>query len=152
MHSAATIRWLDLSATARPCCARGREPDLHEHATATLIAELIERHDRDQFEVIAISFGPDDGSAMRRRLVEAFDAVHDVRTTSDHETARLISKLGIDIAIDLKGLTQHARPQIFAHRPAPIQVSYLGYPGTLGADFIDYVLADATVLPFAPLA
>jgi protein O-GlcNAc transferase len=81
--------------------------DIRAHAIATLIAELIERHDRNRFEVIAISYGPDDGSAMRRRLVEAFDAVHDVRTTSDHETARLISKLGIDIAIDLTGLTQH---------------------------------------------
>ena len=122
--------------------------DFHQHATASLMAELFERHDRARFEVTAIAFGPDDGSDMRARLVRAFDQFHDVRSKADLEVAQLMSGLGIDIAVDLKGHTRHARPGILAHRPAPVQASYLGYPGTTGAGFIDYVIADKTVLPF----
>jgi protein O-GlcNAc transferase len=123
--------------------------DFHVHATAFLIAELIERHDRARFEVHAMSFGRDDGSDMRRRLVGAFDRFHDVRALGDEAVAKLIKELEIDIAIDLKGYTLDARPDILRYRPAPIQASYLGFPGTMGGDFIDYIIADATVLPFS---
>jgi protein O-GlcNAc transferase len=122
--------------------------DFHEHATSHLIAELFERHDRKRFELFGISLGPDDGSEIRRRVVEALDHFHDVRAHDDREVASLLRELEIDIAVDLKGHTKGERFGIFAHRPAPIQVSYLGFPGTTGADFIDYVIADEIVLPF----
>ena len=122
--------------------------DFHRHATAFLMAQLFELHDRSRFEVLGVSFGPDDGSDMRARLVAGFDRFHDVGSRSDYEVARLLNEQEVDIAIDLKGLTLDCRPGILAPRPAPIQVSYLGYPGTTGADFIDYVIADPIVLPF----
>ncbi|MGC1577386.1 MAG: tetratricopeptide repeat protein, partial [Beijerinckiaceae bacterium] len=122
--------------------------DFHGHATSYLIAELFERQDRKRFELFGISFGADDGGEMRRRLAEAFDHFHDVRGRDDLEVAKLLNELEIDIIVDLKGYTQNSRFGIFAHRPAPIQVSYLGFPGTTGADFIDYVIADEIVLPF----
>jgi protein O-GlcNAc transferase len=122
--------------------------DFYQHATSYLMAELFERHDRKRFEPFGISFGIDDGSEMRARVVKAFDHFHDVRGLDDAKVAKLLSELEIDIAIDLKGHTRDDRFGIFAHRPAPIQVSYLGYPGTTGADFIDYVIADEIVLPF----
>ena len=122
--------------------------DFREHATAYLLAELIELHDRARFELIGVSFGADDGSDIRRRMAESFDAFHDVRAQSDREIAAMLRELEVDIAVDLKGHTQDSRPEILAHRPAPIQVGYLGYPGTIGADFLDYVLADETVAPF----
>jgi protein O-GlcNAc transferase len=121
--------------------------DFCSHATMALAAGLFERHDRDRFEVVGISFGPDDGSTMRRRAEAAFDQFHDVRSQTDDDICALMLKLGIDIAVDLKGYTEGARPGILARRPAPIQVSYLGYPGTMGAEFIDYILADRFVLP-----
>ncbi len=121
--------------------------DFHEHATAYLMAELFERHDRARFEVLGVSFGPADQSALRRRLVSAFDQFHDVRAKGDREVAALLNEQQVDIAVDLKGFTTGCRPEILAHRPAPIQVNYLGYPGTMGADFIDYVIADKIVLP-----
>jgi protein O-GlcNAc transferase len=122
--------------------------DFHRHATAYLMAELFERHDRSRFEIIGISFGVDDRSEIRKRLVEAFDQFHDVSRRSDEEAAKLLYDLQVDIAVDLKGYTQDSRPGILAHRPVPIQVSYLGYPGTLGAEFIDYIVADKIVVPF----
>ncbi len=121
--------------------------DFHTHPTAQLMAELFERHDRAQFEVSAYAFGPDDDSAMRHRLVKAFDTFEDVRHLSDLAVARLIRAREIDIAVDLNGHTQDARPGIFSHRPAPVQVNYLVYPGTTGARFMDYILADRIVLP-----
>src|SRR6516165_4867740 len=136
------------------CARRGRirlaylSADFHTHATAYLIAELIELHDRARFEVMGVSFGCDDASAMRSRLVEGFEAFHDARTMGDREAAALVHGLDIDIAVDLKGHTQGARPELFAGRAAPIQANYLGYPGTMGADFIDYVIADPITLPF----
>jgi protein O-GlcNAc transferase len=120
----------------------------HMHPTAYLTAELIELHDRSRFEVLGISLGPDDRSDIRARLARAFDQFHDVRYKGDREVAALLNDLQIDIAVDRSGYIANARPGIFAARPAPIQVNYLGYPGTLGADFYDYILADATVLPF----
>ena len=116
--------------------------DFHEHATAYLIAELFELHDRARFELIGVSFGPDDGSEIRARLVASFDAFHDVRDRSDREIAALLRELEVDIAVDLKGHTAGLPSRILAYRPAPIQVGYLGYPGTIGADFLDYILAD----------
>ena len=122
--------------------------DFHEHATAYLAAELFERHDRSRFEIIGVSFGVDDKSEMRKRLVAAFDQFHDVRRRRDEEVAKLLHDLQVDIAVDLKGYTQDMRCSIFAHRPAPIQASFLGFPGTMGAEFIDYIIADKTVAPF----
>jgi protein O-GlcNAc transferase len=121
--------------------------DFHEHATASLLAGLIECHDRASFEIIGISYGIDDRSESRARLVTAFDQFHDVRLKNDLEVAELLSALEVDIAVDLKGYTRGARPGILSHRPCPIQVNYLGYPGTMGALFIDYIIADDTVLP-----
>jgi predicted O-linked N-acetylglucosamine transferase (SPINDLY family) len=123
-------------------------PDFHNHATAYLMAELFERHDRRRFDVIGISFGPDDGGEMRARLVNAFDEFHDVRRKSDQEVADFLRASNIHIAIDLNGHMQNSRPGIFSRRPCPVQVSYLGYPGTMGADFMDYVIADPIVAPF----
>jgi protein O-GlcNAc transferase len=122
-------------------------PDLRSHAMAFLTAEMFEQHDRSRFEIIGVSFGVDDRSATRKRLVAAFDEFHDVRRKSDKEIAKLLNDRHFDIAVDLAGHTLDSRPGIFAHRPAPIQVSYLGFPGTMGADFIDYIIADAMVLP-----
>jgi protein O-GlcNAc transferase len=122
--------------------------DFRRHAVAYLVAELFERHDRTQFEVFGVSFGADDGSDMRTRIMAGFDRFFDVRTQGERDVARLINDLQVDIAIDLNGHTQDERLGILALRPAPIQVNYLGYPGTSGADFIDYIIADATVLPF----
>jgi protein O-GlcNAc transferase len=122
--------------------------DFQEHATAFLTAELFELHDRSRFEVLALSYGSDDGSDMRRRLVAAFDEFHDVSNKSDYEVALMLHEQGVDIAIDLKGHTQDGRLGIFQYRPCPVQITYLGYPGTLGADFIDYVIADQVVAPF----
>jgi len=121
--------------------------DFHGHATAVLMAELFERHDRSKFEVSAIAFGPDDGSPMRARLRSAFDHFDDVRGMSDLEVAKLLRAREIDIAVDLNGHTMDARPGIFAHRPAPVQVNYLVYPGTTGASYMDVILADRIVLP-----
>ncbi|GAC1494731.1 MAG: tetratricopeptide repeat protein [Bradyrhizobium sp.] len=121
--------------------------DFHQHATARLMAELFEHHDRHRFEVFGYSYGPDDDSAMRARLAGGFDRFVDIRARSHREAARLIHADNIDILIDLKGYTHHARPAISAYRPAPVQVSYLGYPATMGADFIDYIIVDPFVVP-----
>ncbi|HEX9588577.1 MAG TPA: tetratricopeptide repeat protein [Bradyrhizobium sp.] len=121
--------------------------DLHQHATAQLMAELFECHDRDRFEVFAYSYGPDDDSPMRARLAAAFDRFVDIRARSHRKAADLIHADQVDILVDLKGYTHHARPAISAYRPAPVQVSYLGYPATMGADFIDYIIVDPFVVP-----
>jgi protein O-GlcNAc transferase len=121
--------------------------DFHQHATALLMAGLFEQHDRDRFEITAISFGPEDSGPMRQRLQKTFDRFVDVRNESDAQVASLMQSLEIDIAVDLMGYTGDSRPAILARRPAPIQVSYIGYPGTMGLEQIDYLLADPTVLP-----
>lgn len=121
--------------------------DFHEHATAVLIAELIERHDRDRFEIVGCSYGADDGGPLRQRLIAGFDRFLDLSALTDEAAARLIHEAGIDILVDLKGHTQNARPGIAAHRPAPVQAQWLGYPGTLGSTAIDYVIADPVVVP-----
>ncbi|HEY0725965.1 MAG TPA: tetratricopeptide repeat protein, partial [Pyrinomonadaceae bacterium] len=121
--------------------------DLRDHAAAYLLAGLIEQHDRSRFETIAISFGADPGSKMQARLKSAFERFIDVSDKSDVEIANLLRALEIDIAVDLMGFTTRSRAGIFALRPAPVQVNYLGYPATMGADYIDYIFADHFVLP-----
>ena len=121
--------------------------DFHNHATTCLMAELFEMHDRNRFELIAFSFGPDQRDDMFKRVFAAFDQFHDVRNMDDKNIARLARTLAIDIAVDLKGYTRDSRVGIFSYRAAPIQVSYLGYPGTMGASYIDYVIADKTLIP-----
>jgi protein O-GlcNAc transferase len=121
--------------------------DFRQHAMAYVMAELFELHDRRHFEVIGLSYGPDDKSAMRKRLEGAFDRFLDLRCSSADEIARKIWSLDIDIAIDLNGYTALARPGILAPRPAPVQCHYLGFPGTLGSDFIDYLIVDPVVAP-----
>jgi predicted O-linked N-acetylglucosamine transferase (SPINDLY family) len=111
------------------------------------MVELFERHDRSRFEVCAFAFGPDDNSVLRHRLVKAFDSFQDVRRLSDLEIAQLLKAREIDIAVDLNGHTHDARPGIFSHRPAPVQVNYLVYPGTTGANYMDTIIADRIVLP-----
>jgi predicted O-linked N-acetylglucosamine transferase (SPINDLY family) len=111
------------------------------------MAELFERHDKSKFELIAFSFGPETNDEMQIRVSQAFDHFINVASLSDLEVALLSRELGIDIAIDLKGVTQDYRLSIFSYRAAPIQVSYLGYPGTLGVDYIDYLIADKTLIP-----
>ena len=122
------------------------------HATSFLIAELLELHERGEFEIYGVSFGPDDESPVRRRMIAACDHFADVRDKSDLEIARWLREQEIDIAVDLKGYTAFGRSGILAYRPAPIQVNYLGYPGTLGARFADYIIADEFLIPEAERA
>jgi predicted O-linked N-acetylglucosamine transferase (SPINDLY family) len=121
--------------------------DFHDHATAYLIAELIERHDRDRFEIHGYSYGPDPGGDIRARLVSAFDRFTDLDALSHRDAAARIRADAIDILVDLKGHTHRARPKILAFRPAPVQINYLGFPGTMGAPFIDYIVADDFTVP-----
>ncbi|MFU8763376.1 MAG: tetratricopeptide repeat protein [Haliea sp.] len=121
--------------------------DFYGHATAYLGAQLFEAHDRERFELFAFSFGPDRQDAMSQRVAAAFDHFLEVGSKTDLEVARLSRELGIDIAVDLKGYTRSSRPGMFAARCAPLQVSYLGYPGTMGTSCIDYIVADRVVIP-----
>ncbi len=119
----------------------------HEHPTAYLIAELFEKHDRGNFEVLGYSYSADDGSEMRQRLVASFNRFHDVRELSALAAAQRIAADEVDILIDLQGYTGAHRTAILALQPAPIQVQYLGYPGTMGAEFMDYLLVDDFIVP-----
>jgi protein O-GlcNAc transferase len=121
--------------------------DFREHPIAYLSAGLFEHHDRSRFEVTAISFGPEQDRPISHRLKSAFERFVDVRGKSDQDIAALLRRLEIDIAVDLAGYLQDARTNIFARRPAPVQVNFLGYPGTLGTDYFDYIIADTAVLP-----
>lgn len=121
--------------------------DYHEHATAYLMAEVFELHDRKRFHVTAYSFGPDDGSAIRQRIKGSCDAFVDIAPLSDVAAAQCIADDRIDILIDLKGYTMGARTPILAYRPAPVQVNWLGFPGTMGTPCIDWILADAFIIP-----
>ena len=121
--------------------------DFYRHATAFLMAGVFEQHDRTKFESFAISYGPSDDSDMRRRLEGAFDHFLDLRTAPDRAIAEKLREMEIDIAVDLKGYTGQGRPGILAQRGAPVQLHYLGYPGSLGAPYVDYLIADNTVIP-----
>jgi predicted O-linked N-acetylglucosamine transferase (SPINDLY family) len=123
--------------------------DFGAHPVSLLAAGLFESHDRRKFEVSAFAFGPEVHDAVRARLVRAFDRFEDVRERSDREVAALARDRGIDIAVDLNGFTEYCRTKIFALRAAPIQVNYLGYPGTMGAKYMDYLVADRTLIPRA---
>jgi len=121
--------------------------DFYEHATAYLLAEVLELHDRSSFEIFAYSYGPDDRSPMRSRLQQACEHFIDLAHEPDDRAARRIAGDQLDILIDLKGYTMGARSAVLARRPCAVQVSWLGYPGTMGADFIDYLIADPFVVP-----
>ncbi len=127
--------------------------DYHEHPTSFLLAEVIERHDRKRFEIFAYSCGPDSAIPMRRRMQAAFDAFHEIRPLSHEEAAQKILGDRIDILVDLNGYTTNGRPEILALRPAPVQVSWLGYPGTLGHPRLaDYLIGDPIVSPLTHAA
>jgi len=126
--------------------------DLRNHAVGMLAAGLFETHDRSRFELTAFSLGPDVPDELRTRVAPAFDRFLQVDGRTDRDIAALARHLEIDIAVDLGGYTRAARPGIVAHRAAPIQVSYLGYPGTLGGQFMDYLLADCVLVPGAARA
>ena len=113
------------------------------------MAPLLERHDRRRFEIIVISTGQADGGAVRARIAAAADQFHDMGQCSDREVAEKLRSLEADIVVDLHGHTYGGRPGVFALRPAPVQATWLGFPGTTGADFIDHILADAVVAPMA---
>jgi protein O-GlcNAc transferase len=121
--------------------------DYFEHATAMLIAEVLEKIDRSRFEIFAYCHSPEENSVMRQRMIAAFDHFRKIRPMRHRDVAAMVRDDSIDILVDLKGYTRDARTEIFAYRPAPIQVNYLGYPGTMGADFIDYIIADEIVAP-----
>lgn len=116
--------------------------DLCVHAVGLLLAEVIEQHDREHFEVHAFDYTHDDGSDYQARLRAAFDHRHAIRSMSDEEAARLIADCGIDVLVDLQGLSSGARPAILAMRPAPVQIGWLGFIGTSAMPWIDFLLAD----------
>jgi len=122
--------------------------DFHEHATAYLIAELFERHDRARFRLHAYSYGTDDGSPMRRRIEQAFGTGFVEASRMDSRAlAQRIRRDGVDVLIDLKGYTLYSRSDVFAYRAAPVQVNFLGFPGTLGSANYDYIIGDPVVTP-----
>jgi predicted O-linked N-acetylglucosamine transferase (SPINDLY family) len=121
--------------------------DFRTHPSSVLTADLFETHDRSRFEFTGFYFGPDVHDGMRRRISAALDRFIDVGAKSDQEIAQLARELQIDIAVDLMGFTEHSRTGIMACRAAPVQVSYLGYPGTMGAAYIDYIVADEVLIP-----
>ncbi|MDH6302058.1 putative O-linked N-acetylglucosamine transferase (SPINDLY family) [Polynucleobacter sphagniphilus] len=121
--------------------------DFHNHATAYLMAEFFELQNKNKFELTAFSFGPNTQDESRQRILKAFDQFIDVTELSDQQVARLSREMGVDIAVDLKGYTKDSRPGIFSYRAAPIQVNYLGYPGTMGSPYMDYIIADPVLIP-----
>lgn len=122
-------------------------PDLREHPVGHLMAGVFERHDKSRFELTAISLGIDDGSRLRARMLKTFDHFIDAQQMSASQIAQTLREMEIDIAVDLAGYTSDSRADIFAHRPVPVQVNYLGYPGTMGTEYMDYILADRHVIP-----
>ena len=126
--------------------------DFHQHATALLMIEMLEAHDRTRFALHAYSYGPDDGQGMRQRLQARFDRFTDITVMDDLQAARAIHADGIDILIDLKGYTAGTRTALLTYRPAPVQVNFLGYPGTLGGGFCDYLISDRFITPSSAAA
>lgn len=122
-------------------------PDLREHPVGHLMAGIFEHHDKSRFETIAISLGIDDQSRLRGRMVAAFDRFIDARQMTSRQIAELMRELEVDVAVDLAGYTADSRTDVFAYRPAPVHVNYLGYPGTMGLPYMDYIMADRHVIP-----
>jgi predicted O-linked N-acetylglucosamine transferase (SPINDLY family) len=160
LHAAAARIWTEHkrppSAELGPIAMRPRgkkmsvgyfSTDFRIHPVALLIAELIERHDRARFEIVGFSMGRNTGDHLRKRMEKAFDKFFDVSGSSDREIAELARRENIDIAVDLGGYTNDSRTGMFTMGAAPIQVGYLGFPGTLGAPYMDYMIADETVIP-----
>lgn len=121
--------------------------DFREHPVSRLLVGVLEAHDRERFEILGISLAGGEGGAFEQRVRRSFDSVIDVAARSDREVAQLLREQEVDIAVDLMGFTQGLRLGIFAHRVAPVQVNYLGYAGTSGAPYMDYLLADEVVVP-----
>lgn len=144
-----------LPAVASPACASGRvrlgwlSYDFRDHPVAQLLVEVLERLDRDRFELVLYSTGPDDGSALRTRLVAAADRFVDLRGMADAQAAERVRADGIELLLDLAGHTRGHRMGILARRPAPLQVAFLGYPGSAGACYVDYLIGDPLVTPLA---
>ena len=143
-----------IAATNQPLLKKKRlrigyfSADFHNHATMYLISKIFEEHNKEKFEIYAYSYGPSKkNDEMRQKLIKSVDFFKNVRKMNDKDIALLARQDKIDIAVDLKGYTRDARTGIFAYRAAPIQINYLGYPGTMGADFIDYIIADSVVIP-----
>ena len=162
LHRAAAESWIREEAPPDPALgaipARPRSPkirvgyfsaDFRTHPVAYLTAGLFEHHDRSRFELTAFSFGPGTDDPMRARMSKAFDRFLDVSDRTDVEVATLARELEIDIAVNLNGITEFSRSRVFALRAAPLQINYLGYPGTMGAPFMDYLIADGVVVPRA---
>jgi len=149
--SVPTVRAPSSGAAARTTRTRVRvgylSADFRAHATGYLTAELFECHDRSRFEVVLLSYGPADGSAMRARLEAAADDFIDLEHADDDAAAARIAACDLDVLVDLNGNTDNGRMAIAARRPAPLQVNWLGFPGTLGVAFYDYLIADRTVIP-----
>lgn len=122
-------------------------PDLRQHPVGHLMAGIFENHDKSKFEIISISLGIDDQSCLRSRFMKASDKFVDARQMNSRDIAELMRSLEVDIAIDLAGYTADSRTGVFAYRPAPVQVNYLGFAGTLGTEYMDYILADRHVIP-----
>ncbi|MBL8644624.1 MAG: tetratricopeptide repeat protein [Rhodospirillaceae bacterium] len=122
-------------------------PDFRSHPVSFLTAGLIESHDRAKFEIYGFSYGSDDADPVRERMAKAFNRFIDIRSLSDADAVAQARALNLDIAVDLAGYTQNARSNIFAMRAAPVQVNYLGLPATMGGEFMDYIIADDTVIP-----
>jgi len=122
-------------------------PDMREHPVGHLMAGIFERHDRTRFETIAVSIGANDGSRLRQRMVDCFDHFIDAKMMESRKIAELMRSMEVDIAIDLAGFTADSRSEVFGMRPAPVQVNYLGYPGTMGTQYMDYIVADRHVIP-----
>jgi predicted O-linked N-acetylglucosamine transferase (SPINDLY family) len=123
--------------------------DFRPHPVATLLAGVFEHHDKMRFETIGVAFGPGAGTGMRARIARSFEHFFDVNSALDTDVGAMLRKMEVDIAIDLTGFTDGCRAAILSERPAPVQVNFLGFPGTMGADYIDYLIADANVVPNA---
>ena len=121
--------------------------DFHNHATLHLMMDIFKNHNKSNFDFYGFSFGPQNNDIWNSQVKNYFLKFEDVSNISDKEVAYLSRKLEIDIAIDLKGLTSNSRSGIFSYRAAPIQINYLGYPGTTGADYMDYIIADEVIIP-----
>jgi predicted O-linked N-acetylglucosamine transferase (SPINDLY family) len=126
--------------------------DFHNHATSHLLVQVLEHHDRGTFEVFCLSAGPDDGSALRRRVVAAAEHFVELRGQGEPQIAQRVRELGIDILVDLKGVTHDTLLPVLACRPAPLQITWLGFPGSTGAPYIDYLVGDPVVTPLAHAA